>query len=218
MHSFIYGRPADAPDAVAWRPSRLEVQTALDEIELLPEVPDAAAQCMEERSMTKLRDPDADLAQSIRPLPEGRGIIVPVRGIAGQETANALIEGLCFRPFFMRQIVAVPEQDQVLEDDRPADGRKRRQPLAQGRQIRCPRIPHPIGSRELGERAERNVVQGEFVVGIAEQPRHHTAQFRRPSRVRSAKEPAAVVIVRVKIVPDERLPKKNVLQFLDVGY
>ena len=127
-----------------------------------------------------------------------------------------LEERFGFATFFVGQIVAVAEEHEILERHRLADGFKVRQPFLHRGQIGGASVPGSVAANEIREGSERNKVQRELAVRIDEDAAHGVAQFRRTPGIRPTIEAATVVVVRVEIIPEERLAAEEPLQFLNV--
>ena len=126
------------------RPARGMVSdVALQQVQLLAEFPDAAAERVEQRALAKLRHASAELPQAGGLVPEGGGIFPPFGRIPGQQAPRAFEEGLGLWAFLVRQVVAVAEEDQVLQRHRLADGREARQPFPHRGEVSLAGVPLP---------------------------------------------------------------------------
>src|SRR6185295_4454436 len=99
---------------------------------------------------------------------------------------------------------------------RSMDRVEMRQPFLHRREVFLARITCGLALHESRKSSEWNKVQREFAVWIEQDTADSFAQFRRTSGIRPAMEAPAIVIVRVKIVPNQRLPLENPLQLLNV--
>src|ERR1035437_4811451 len=107
----------------------LEFDITLQQVQLLTKFPDAAAERVEQRTVAKLRHTNAELSQAGGLLAEVSGIFSPVGRIPHQQLPRAFEERLRLRPSLLRQVIAVAEEDQVLQRPRLANGLEARQPF-----------------------------------------------------------------------------------------
>ena len=116
----------------------------------------------------------------------------------------------------MRQIIGVTEQHQVVETHPvPAHGRKSRQPIRQCRLVCAPTVPRTGGGQKSGKRIEGQEVGLVLAVRVDQNPAQLVAQLGRPTGVRPEKNPGHVVVVRMQIVPENRLTLQRFLQLHD---
>src|SRR5205807_2476543 len=78
------------------------------------------------------------------------------------------------------------------------------------------RIPIALTLEIRGERAQRNEVQRKLRVWIAQYAADFAAQFRGSTGVGATEETAAIVVVGVEIVPDQRPAVQAALELADV--
>src|SRR6266516_3761336 len=88
-------------------------------------------------------------------------------------------------------------------------------PALQGGFERAARVPLSYSLRIHRQRAQGNVIGLKLAVGIAQDTCNGVAQFQLPARIGTEVNAAQIVIVGVKIVPEEWLPPEHPLKVLN---
>ena len=205
-------RPLPAPERL--------VHISIEQIELLAELPDPAAERVKQRAIAQLGHARAEVTQARWPgARNGGGLVAPLRRMTREETARRLDRAQ--RPRGPLRAAGSSNHRRgsgPRASPRRADGREGTAAIPaspRGRPRARPRFPGTGRTRPACEAAR---IQWQLAVRIAEQPAHLASQFQRPAGVRAAEEAPAVVVVGVKVVPDDRLAAKHVAQLLDVGH
>lgn len=105
------------------------------------QIPDAAGARVEERTAPELRESDAEVAQPGRRLAELVDILPSLSRPATEHRAGETEERFRTGTLFVGQIVAVTQQDEVLQPHRAPHGLEILAPLANGRHIGVTGIP-----------------------------------------------------------------------------
>ena len=155
-------------------PPGLEFDVTLQQVQLLAEFPDAAAQRVEQRAMAKLGHADAELPQAGGLLPEGGALLSPhSAGFLASKLPRAF-ERAPPPPDLLRAAGSSSRRSRIRSSSVTGwpmvAKRGSHSRIAERYALRASHVPGAL--HELRQRAERHEVQGKLVVRIAEQAAH----------------------------------------------